>query len=133
MSDENPAAAPGGWPRRQRPLARVDGHTETLEVPAATRAQVLDRDNGNCRVCGAHAENPAVHHIFYRSEGGGPDGLHVLSNLVTVHWMFAPRCHEVVHGSKGLWQPLLAEVVKYDGMTARGLLRAYQGQRGGLR
>lgn len=60
-----------------------------------------------------------MHHIEYRSEGG----LNVIENLVTVHWMYDPRCHELVHSSKRLWQPLLLVVVQRDGVNARQLLR----------
>lgn len=92
---------------------------ETEAIPARVRAEAFARDNGNCRVCGATVEHPALHHITYRSEGG----LHVVENLVTVHWMFWPRCHELVHSNKKLWQPVLLEVVKHDGLNARQLLR----------
>jgi hypothetical protein len=103
-----------------------DAQAETKAVPAAVRAAVLERDGHSCRVCGSYAKEPAVHHISYRSEGG----LHVVENLVTVHWMYEPRCHERAHADKGLWQPLLAEVVKHDGMTAMGLLRRYRAAQG---
>lgn len=88
-------------------------------MPPAVRAFVLDRDGGCCRVCGATARDPAVHHIEYRSEGG----LNVATNLVTVHWMYDPRCHELVHSLKRLWQPILLVVVQHNGVNARQLLR----------
>lgn len=90
------------------------------DIPGAVRQECADRDGGNCRVCGAGVgDQGALHHIEYRSEGG----LHVAENLVTVHWMYWPRCHELVHGNKRLWQPILLEVVKHDGLYARQLLR----------
>jgi hypothetical protein len=70
-------------------------------------------------MCGAFVPEPAIHHIAYRSEGGK----HVVDNLVTLHWMYWPRCHEVAHSNKRLWQPLLLAVVKHDGINARQLLR----------
>lgn len=89
-------------------------------IPAAVRMAVRERDGDCCRVCGAHVENPALHHIAYRSEGG----LHVVENLVTVHWMFEPRCHERVHSNKALWKPLLQAVIAMDGwVTAMQVLR----------
>lgn len=78
------------------------------------RREVEERDGNICRVCGSWAENPALHHVRYRSEGG----LHVPSNLVTVHWMYAPRCHELVHRSKRIWQPILLYVARTPVVTA---------------
>jgi 5-methylcytosine-specific restriction endonuclease McrA len=98
-------------------MASARGETEA--IPPAVRAAAYQRDNGCCRVCGSTAAEPALHHIVYRSEGG----LNVVENVVTVHWMYWPRCHETVHSNKRLWQPLLLEVVKHDGLNARQLLR----------
>lgn len=93
---------------------------KAIEIPTSVRIQVEERDMGICRVCGSHTKGQAaLHHIRYRSEGG----LHLVENLVTVHWMYWPRCHERVHASKRLWQPLLLETVKHDGMTAMQLRR----------
>lgn len=98
----------------------ADAVEETKAVPARVRRQVAERDNGLCRVCGSWGgENLALHHIRYRSEGG----LHVVENLVSVHWMYAPRCHEVAHANKGLWQPLLLRVALTPGVTALQLRR----------
>lgn len=92
----------------------VDGAAETKAIPPALRAEVLERDGGCCRVCGAYVEAPALHHIEYRSEGG----LHVIENLVTVHWMYAPRCHELAHDNKRRWQPILKAIAMQPGVTA---------------
>lgn len=92
----------------------VDGYAETKAIPARVRAEVMDRDANLCRVCGAYAEEPALHHVRYRSEGGQ----HVPENLVSVHWMYAPRCHEVMHANKGRWQPVLLYVARTPGVTA---------------
>lgn len=92
----------------------VDGRAETLQIPTRLRSEVRDRDQDLCRVCGAHAEHPALHHIEYRSEGG----LHVIENIVTVHWMYAPRCHERMHAEKRRWQPILRYVARTPGVTA---------------
>lgn len=87
---------------------------ETGEIPPALRAQVLERDSSVCKMCGSHADSPAIHHVKYRSQGG----LNVIDNLVTVHWMYAPRCHELAHANKTLWQPILLAVVNRKGVTA---------------
>jgi hypothetical protein len=96
------------------PFRDGNARDETGSISPAIRALVFERDGGYCRVCGGMPESPALHHIRYRSEGG----LNVVENLITVHWMYAPRCHELVHGNKRLWQPILLEVVKHGGVTA---------------
>lgn len=103
----------------------VDGASETKAIPPALRAEVLERDGHCCRVCGAWAENPALHHIEYRSEGG----LHVIENLVTVHWMYDPRCHEVMHDNKRRWQPILQAIAMQPGVTAFQYARWVREQR----
>jgi len=95
-------------------MTGVDGKAETLAIPSSVRTEVNERDGKLCRVCGAHVEEPALHHVRYRSEGG----LHVPENLVTVHWMYAPRCHEMMHANKGRWQPVLLYVARTPGVTA---------------
>lgn len=100
-------------------MTDVDGREETLSIPARVRAEVMDRDAQQCRVCGAWVESPALHHVRYRSEGG----LHVPENLVTVHWMYAPRCHELVHSRKKLWQPILLYVARTPVVTALQVAR----------
>lgn len=90
------------------------------EIPTKVRAAVVERDQGTCRVCGSSTgESGALHHIVYRSEGG----LHVVENLITVHWMYWPRCHERVHSRKALWQPVLLTAVGMDGVNGLQLLR----------
>lgn len=111
--------SPAGRPLAVSKRTSVDGKQETLDIPAAVRAEVMERDQSLCRMCGAYAEHPALHHVRYRSEGG----LHVVENLVTVHWMYAPRCHERAHDNKGLWQPLLLQVAMTPGVTAFQALR----------
>lgn len=100
-------------------MTGVDSQGETQSIPARVRAEVTERDGGLCRVCGSWGESLAIHHIVYRSHGG----LHVASNLVSVHWMYAPRCHELVHANKGLWAPILLEVARTPGVTALQLRR----------
>ncbi len=90
-----------------------DGRWETGQIAASLRAEVNDRDNGVCRFCGAVPESPALHHIRYRSQGG----LNQLDNLITVHWMYAPRCHERIHSQKHRWSEIGLYVAKNPGLT----------------
>lgn len=92
---------------------------EDTEVPASVRREVADRDGGACRVCGQTPGVSALHHIDYRSQGG----LHVPANLITVCWFYGAACHDRVHSSKQLWQPILHEVVKHSGINALQLKR----------
>lgn len=93
---------------------------ESEQVPARLRAEVYERDDQCCRVCGRFVEYPGLHHIEYRSEGG----LNVIENLITIGWTPGHDCHlAVVHQSKRLWQPILKVVVTRDGLNARSLLR----------
>lgn len=96
-----------------------DARWEVGAIPIWLRAQVFERDQGLCRVCGAYAESPAIHHVRYRSEGG----LNQLDNLITVHWMYSPRCHELVHSRKRLYQPVLIVVAQTPAVTAFQLMR----------
>ena len=100
-----------------------DGRDETLSIPASVRAEVMGRDQNICRFCGSYAEHPALHHVVYRSQGGK----HHPDNLISVHWMYSPRCHEKMHGSKArLWRPLGLQVVKTPGVTILQLMRWQQ-------
>jgi 5-methylcytosine-specific restriction endonuclease McrA len=90
-------------------------------TPAAVKRAVDERDAGFCRLCGGTAAmGPlARHHIEYRS-GGGADSV---DNLVTLHFMYWPRCHERAHSNKRLWRPLLQAVIFQPGVTALQLRR----------
>lgn len=94
-------------------------------VATHVRALVLERDGSCCRVCGRYTEDPGLHHIRYRSEGG-PD---TVDNLITVGWMPWHDCHlGVVHsGPKSLWQPILEYVVAHGGTTALSVIRWLDG------
>lgn len=110
----------------------MDSRTEVeLErlglVPTDVRDFVIARDGQCCRVCGRYVEEPALHHIRYRSQGG----LDVPSNLVTIGWLFDHDCHlDIVHRNKRIWQPLLLEVVDRPGVTALQLRRWSQARGG---
>lgn len=84
-------------------------------VPAHVREFVIERDASCCRICGRYVEDPALHHIRYRSQGG----LDVPSNLVVVGWLPGHDCHlEIAHADKRLWQPILLGIVERPGITA---------------
>ncbi len=72
-------------------------------APAGPRRRAQQRDGHLCRWCGTGALL-AVHHIVYRSQGGG----HELSNLITL----CDPCHAKAHSNKGRWQPVLLETVR---------------------
>jgi hypothetical protein len=92
-------------------------------IPANVRSHVIERDQQCCRVCGRFVEQPGIHHIIYRSQGG----LHVVENLVTIGWLPGHDCHlPVVHANKRLWQPILQHIVTRDGLNGLQVLRAYQ-------
>jgi 5-methylcytosine-specific restriction endonuclease McrA len=67
------------------------------DIPAATRAAVLVRDNKRCRYCGTTLQLE-LHHIHYRSEGVD----HSAGNLITLCGLH----HDLVHSNKRHWQPL---------------------------
>lgn len=87
--------------RRRTPLARggKHGRPEALgegkadacgagDSAAAPQRQALERDGYTCQLCGSHRDLH-VHHVRYRSRGGG-DGL---ENLLTL----CHRCHAWIH------------------------------------
>ena len=89
---------------------------EGLLAPAAVREFVLERDGHCCRVCGRYVEIPHLHHIDYRSGGGGNHA----GNLITLDW----RHHlHTVHGNKRLWQPIMQQLTVTTGITGFQLLR----------
>jgi hypothetical protein len=104
---------------------------EDLDVPASVRAEVLERDGQCCRVCGRFVEQPALHHIVFRSQGG----LHVPGNLVTIGWIGEHDCHlRLAHGRDAAkWRELLQQVVVMPGgvtclALARWQLRSRNGR-----
>lgn len=101
---------------------------ETLAIPQAIRQAVDERDQHTCRVCGRHqGDARALHHIVYGGDAVGVGGrrIHEVDNLITVCWMFN-GCHELVHGNKRLWQPLLLTTAQQRGVTALQLRRWQQ-------
>lgn len=111
-SDANP---PEGKARR-----------ETLAIPTALRLQVDERDQQNCRVCGRYqGDARALHHIHFGGSRQGMGGRreHDLNNLITVCWMWAGNCHDLVHARKGLWLPLLEQLTVTPGVTGFQLRR----------
>lgn len=79
------------------------------------REEVRQRDGGKCRGCGALGYQ--IHHIKFRSQGGG----HELTNLVLV----CDRCHNRAHNlqvnMKRRITPELWRAVLRSGGTVEGL------------
>lgn len=105
---------------------------ETLAIPQGIRDAIDARDQGHCRVCGKYlGDRRAHHHVVYGGDDRGMGGrrVHDVDEIVTVCWQpgdplpGARPCHELVHGNKRLWQPLLLEVARRPGVTAIQLLR----------
>lgn len=111
---------PASEPRENR------SKKETLAIPQDVRAQVDDRDQQVCRVCGRYqGEARALHHIHFGGSRQGMGGrrAHDLDNLITVCWMWAGNCHDLVHARKGLWLPLLERLTVTPGVTGLQLRR----------
>lgn len=123
----SPQPNPQGYPQAGDgdKLKDGDARWETGELSRALREEVLERDQGHCRVCGGVPESPAIHHVRYRSEGG----LNVVENLITVHWMYWPRCHERMHSNKRLYQRLGLVAAVRPGVTVLQLMRWERRQR----
>lgn len=99
---------------------------ETLAIPDQLRAEVDERDQMHCRVCGKWlGDGRALHHIRYGGSRQGMGGRreHDLNNLATVCWMWGGNCHDLVHSNKGLYLPLLLQVIETPGVTAMQLHR----------
>lgn len=80
------------------------------------RAEVLERDQGVCRICGRWLDIPALHHIVFKSQGG----LDLPSNLLSVGWLPGHDCHlTVAHGPEArMWRDIFQEVIETPGATA---------------
>lgn len=103
-----------------------NGEKETLAIPAHVRAQVDERDQGICRMCGRYVgEARALHHIEYGGDKQGIGGRrrHVPENLLTVGWLFQHDCHSIIHGNKRLWTPLALVAAQDTGVTMLQLYR----------
>lgn len=99
---------------------------ETLAIPQAVRDAVDERDKGHCRVCGKYlGDERALHHIEFGGAARGMGGrrIHNVDEIVTVCWMWAGNCHDLVHSRKAHYQPVLRQVVKHSGITAMQLIR----------
>lgn len=94
---------------------RADGREETLQIPKSVREYCDDRDKGYCRFCGVLLlQRRALHHIRYGGSAGGTGGrrVHDRHNLISLcHLPGDNGCHQRVHGNKGLYQPLLEELL----------------------
>lgn len=84
--------------RARRKIHRENKHKYGRRLPGQIRDVVRKRDGARCRFCGT-SENIQIHHILYRSQGGGD-----------VEWNLISLCHDhhqLMHSSKRKWQPVL--------------------------
>lgn len=73
-------------------------------MPEKIRLAAYDRDSFRCRWCGTTtAYSYALHHIFYRSQGGR----HTLDNLI----LLCEPHHRLMHSNKGKFQPILVRLL----------------------
>lgn len=79
---------------------RADGPNR--EIPQATRKAVFKRDANRCQWCGGNRWLQ-LHHIIYRSQGGG----HEAHNLITL----CNEHHAMAHSDKGRYMPLLLGLI----------------------
>lgn len=87
----------------QRKAKRARAKASASPKPSPeTRKLVSTLDRGRCRFCGKLYPDH-IHHVIYRSEGGG----HEVDNLLSLHM----KCHGIVHGSKKTFQPLALQVL----------------------
>ncbi len=105
---------------------RDKSRKETLEIPAALRAEAEERDHGTCRVCGEYlGDRRALHHIDFGG-GFGVRRRHELGNVITIGWLPGNRdCHSNVHRHKQRFMQVLKELAagQHGGATALQVLR----------
>lgn len=88
-------------------------------IKSATREEILERDK-RCRYCGTR-DGLDVHHIVYRSQGGGDEP----TNLIAL----CRRHHGLVHSDKPRWQPALQLYIEtFYGQGRRTFLLALDRQ-----
>lgn len=102
----------------------MSSREESLQIPKDLRLEVWERDGGACRRCG-QTSGLVLHHVHYGGDTQGMGGrrLHRLDNIVTLGGAYSHDCHQVVHSDKGLWVPLLDQVIATPGVTALQLRR----------
>ena len=84
--------------RARRAMHREQKHKFSRRLPGQIRDKVRERDGARCRFCGTSSEIQ-IHHIQYRSQGGGDAEWNLIS-LCHTH-------HQLMHSSKRKWQPIL--------------------------
>lgn len=82
------------------------------DIPTAVRKQVHDRDGHRCRWCGRTNAGLHIHHINYRSAGGG----HEPENLISL----CVDHHQMVHTNKQVYPAMLNELLE-NGPGVTGL------------
>ncbi|HEX6245443.1 MAG TPA: HNH endonuclease, partial [Polyangiales bacterium] len=97
------ARAPSGAARPETEAVPVTRqHAKALDLdatlPPRVRKRVLQRDGHRCRHCGS-PRGPMIHHIRFRSWGGGDDEQNLLTLCARCHGLRAPLvAREVVIG-----------------------------------
>lgn len=104
-------------------LPDVSSLQQSLEIPAAMRAEVDERDDFHCRFCGAvllEAQR-LHHHAIYSGTavGLGSRRFHSVDNLITLDW----GCHGTVHSNYRLWLPHVLGAIQTPGVTVLQLYR----------
>lgn len=94
--------------------------SKATDIPDATRKAVHARDGGLCRVCGAYASSPALHHIVFRSQERNN---HSVDNLVTLGAGYGHTCHQAVHAHNSVFADALKAIVNRPNLTALTWLR----------
>lgn len=97
---------------------------QSLSIPTDLRYAVWDRDGATCRLCG-QTGNLIAHHLHYGGTDVGMGGrrFHSLENLVLLGGLYQHNCHDVVHGTKLLWRPVLEAAILLPGTTGLQVLR----------
>lgn len=91
--------------------ARADGPNR--DIPQATRKKVFQRDANRCQWCGTNRWLQ-IHHIIYRSQGGGHDEINLIV-LCNDH-------HAMAHSDKGRYMPLLLGLIWRKYVDGKSLL-----------
>lgn len=68
--------------------------TKACDIPSKVKAEVWERDNHACVLCGSHAAAPNAHYIS-RAHGG----LGIPENIVTLCTEFGNGCHHAYDGN----------------------------------
>lgn len=102
----------------------MSSDNEARSIPTSVREEVVERDGYACRLCG-RGNNLILHHVHYGGDAVGMGGrrFHHPDNIVTLGGAFDHQCHQIVHGRKPLWVPILEAVIVQPGVTGLQIKR----------